>query len=291
MNTRVCIGIQTPAVIRYPAATSEWEATATVGDLVTIAEAADALGYDHLTCSEHVAVPVDVAAERGGVYWDPTATLAFLAARTRRIRLLTSVLVLGYHHPLEIAKRYSTLDRLSGGRVVLGVGVGSLRAEFDLLGASFSDRGKRADDAVRALRAALGTGRPSYHGSFYQFTDFVVEPVASQSRIEIWVGGRSRASLNRAVAMADGWMPFALSPKDLAALLTTAQVRPGFTVLAQVSRLDPTGDPSATAELISAYQDAGATRFSVSLRAESSQHYVEQLHALAELTDLDDRHV
>ena len=76
------------------------------------------------------------------------------AARTTRIRFATNVLVLGYHHPLEIAKRYGTLDRLSGGRVILGVGVGTLKEEFDLLGVPFDDRGARADDALRALKLA-----------------------------------------------------------------------------------------------------------------------------------------
>jgi alkanesulfonate monooxygenase SsuD/methylene tetrahydromethanopterin reductase-like flavin-dependent oxidoreductase (luciferase family) len=108
-----------------------------------VAQAADQLGYHHLTCSEHVAVPVAAVARRGSAYWDPLATLAFLAARTTAIRLATHVLVLGYHHPLAIAKRYGTLDRLSNGRLILGLGVGTLAEEFDLLGAPFADRGAR----------------------------------------------------------------------------------------------------------------------------------------------------
>lgn len=88
------------------------------------------------------------------------------------------MLVLGYHHPLEIAKRYGTLDRISGGRLILGVGVGSLKEEFDLLGAPYDDRGRRADDALRALRAALSTPEPEYHGEFYSFAGMVVDPCA-----------------------------------------------------------------------------------------------------------------
>ena len=129
------MGLSTPVVVQVPGAASAWERDAGVDDIARIAAVADELGFDHLTCSEHVAVPVDEADARGARYWDPLATLAFLAARTSRIRLVTSVVVLGYHHPLAIAKRYGTLDRLSGGRLVLGVGVGSLAAEFDLLGA------------------------------------------------------------------------------------------------------------------------------------------------------------
>lgn len=121
------VGLSTPVVVQVPQVASAWEATATVDDLVAIAQAADETGFDFLTCSEHVAIPRADAARRGAVYWDPLSTLGFLAAHTRRIRLATAVLVLSYHHPLELVKRYGTLDRLSCGRLVLGVGIGSLR--------------------------------------------------------------------------------------------------------------------------------------------------------------------
>ena len=128
------IGINTPVLTRVPGAHSEWELEAGIADVARVAEVADVLGFDHLTCSEHVAVPTEVAEVRGGTYWDPLATFGFLAARTSQIRLTTQVLVLGYHHPLEIAKRYGTLDVVSGGRLVLGLGVGTLQEEFELLG-------------------------------------------------------------------------------------------------------------------------------------------------------------
>src|SRR6185503_4388168 len=125
-------------------------------DVAAIARAADRLGFHHVTCSEHVAVPTSAAATRGTRYYDPLATFGYLAAHTQRIRFVTHVLVLGYHHPLAIAKRYGTLDRLTGGRLVLGVGVGTLAEEFALLGAPFADRGPRYEDAIRALRSAFG---------------------------------------------------------------------------------------------------------------------------------------
>ena len=96
---------------------------------------------------------------------------------TSRIRFVTNVLVLGYHHPLEIAKRYGTLDQVTGGRLILGLGVGSLKEEFALLGAPFEDRGARGDDALRALRASLSTLRPEYDGPYYSYADVVVDPV------------------------------------------------------------------------------------------------------------------
>src|SRR5581483_5697214 len=109
---------------------ASWEEQATVEDVAIMVRAAERLGYHHVTCSEHVVIPTDVAAVRGGRYWDPLATFGYLSAVTERIRFTTNVLVLGYHHPLEIAKRYGTLDQVSRGRLVLGLGVGSLQEEF-----------------------------------------------------------------------------------------------------------------------------------------------------------------
>ena len=195
--------------------------------MATIAEAADRLGYDHLTCSEHVGIPVDVARVRGGTYWDPLPTFGYLAARTERIRLATFVLVLGYHHPLEIAKRYGTLDTVSSGRLVLGVGVGSLREEFDLLDAPFADRGQRGDDAIRALRASLSQEQPEYHGSHYNYAGFVVDPCAVQHRVPIWVGGRTLRSLRRAVSLADGWAPFGVSVSQIGTWLGAVDLPAG----------------------------------------------------------------
>src|SRR3954464_5145888 len=117
-----------------PGVHNSWEETASFDAVVEIARAADRLGYHHLTCSEHVAVPAgEIAARRGSRYYDPLATFGYLAAATTSIRRETRVLVLGYHHPFEIAKRYGTLDTVSGGRLILGLGVGSLEEEFALL--------------------------------------------------------------------------------------------------------------------------------------------------------------
>jgi alkanesulfonate monooxygenase SsuD/methylene tetrahydromethanopterin reductase-like flavin-dependent oxidoreductase (luciferase family) len=160
------LGVVTPVVTRLPRAHATWEQTAGMAEVARVAVEAERLGYHHLTCSEHVGIPTEIAKVRGSTYWDPLATLAYLAAKTSSIRLATHVLVLGYLHPLAIAKRYGTLDRVSGGRLILGVGVGSLREEFDLLDAPFDDRGARADDAIRALCAAWAQPEPSYRGQY-----------------------------------------------------------------------------------------------------------------------------
>lgn len=281
----VRLGITSPILTRVPGVAADWEADAGVEDLVAIAQAADRLGFDHLTCSEHVAVPVAVAAQRGATYWDPIATLAFLAAHTRNIRLVTHVVVLGYHHPLEIAKRYGTLDRLSGERLVLGVGVGSLAEEFDLLGAQFAGRGDIADDALRALRAAWGRERPSYAGPHFEFSELVVDPHALRTEVPVWVGGRTRRSLRRAVELGDGWVPFGLDLDALSGMLSQADLPPDFDVVLGTGRpVDPLGDPSRTRDRLGRICDAGATVAGVTIAATSAGHYVEQLEALAELS-------
>src|SRR3546814_1117575 len=234
------IGIVSPIVTANPGAHSAWEEKAGIAELSRIAETADRLGFHHLTCSEHVAVPTEIAEQRGATYWDPISTLSFLAARTERIRLMTQVLVLGYHHPLEIAKRYGTLDLVSGGRVILGLGVGSLKEEFDLVGAIFEGRGAIADDALAALRASLGKREPSYHGTHFDFDDVVVEPHAIQERLPLWIGGRTPRSLRRAATLGDGWVPFGLKLDELAAMLEKADLPDDFEVALGAGRpLDP----------------------------------------------------
>lgn len=280
------IGIAPPIVIAHPTSLAEWEQGAGIAELTTIAQSADRLGYHHLTCSEHIAVPADVALERGGTYWDPLATLGYLAARTESIRLATQVLVLGYHHPLEIAKRYGTLDLVSGGRLVLGLGVGSLEQEFELLGAHFDDRGARADDALAALRASLSRARPSYHGTYFDFDDVVVAPHAVQSQVPLWVGGRTLRSLRRAVLLGDGWVPFGLTLDESSALLAKVERPEGFEVVLSVGApLDPIDSPGAVVRTLERRRDAGTTIANATLVSTSATHYCEQLEALRELGD------
>ena len=290
------LGIVTPVVTRLPRAHAKWEETAGIAEIARVAIEAERLGYHHLTCSEHVGVPTEVAKVRGSTYWDPSATLAYLAARTLTIRLATHVLVLGYHHPLEIAKRYGTLDRISDGRLVLGVGVGTLEEEFELLGAPFDDRGERADDAIRALRAAWGQPEPSYAGKFYEFEGFVVDPCAVNAHTPIWIGGRTARSLRRAVELADGWAPFGLSRAELSETIARARdteawvVRAALTdappfelVLQNEHPFDPGAEPERVREASERLRDAGATILNVRVAHHSAEHYLEQLAAMREL--------
>ena len=283
------IGLSTPVVVQVPGVASAWESTGTINDLARIAGVADELGYEYLTCSEHVAIPSADTEARGAVYWDPLATLGFLAAHTNRIRLATAVLVLPYHHPMDIAKRYGTLDQVSEGRLVLGVGIGSLTEEFELIDAPWDHRAARADDAIRALRVSMSTETPAYHGPFYSYSGMTVLPHALQPSVPMWVGGRSVQSLRRALKLADGWMPFGLAGHQIREMLVEAASPPGFEVILSTGRaLDPGGDVQSTRKQLEYLCDAGATLINCSIAADSVQHYCDQLAALKDIADTTD---
>jgi probable F420-dependent oxidoreductase len=290
------LGIVTPVLHMNPRFDPpEWEVTAGVDDVVEVVQQAEALGYDWVACSEHIAIPAAASTVRGGRYWDPFSTLGYFAATTSRIGLLTHMAVLPYHHPLELVKRLGTLDLLSNGRVIAGVGVGSLEPEFDLLGHTFDGRGDRSDDAIRAIRASWGRRLPEYHGSHYDYEDFIVEPSGLDRPLRIWVGGRTRRSLRRALSVGDAWMPFGFTLEPLSELLAD----PGITaareayagehgtpldlILAPEPPIDPLGDPGGTADFLASYVALGATGFSLRFDHRSRAHYGEQMAALQDV--------
>jgi len=282
------LGIIPPIVNRNPRfSPPEWELNAEVDDLATVIQAAERLGYEFACFPQHVAIPEEGEERRGKIYWDPAPTMGYIAARTSSIRLATYVIVLGYYHPLQIAKTYGTLDRISGGRLILGLGVGSLEPEFKLLDRPFEDRGARADDALRALRAALGVRVPTYHGEYYDFDGFVVEPHAVQGHVPIWIGGRTARSLRRALELGDGWAPFGLTLDKLTPIIDTKRDEIGARaaafdlVLAPEPPLDPAGKPNETAEVVKSYAAAGATKLNLRFHHDSAAHYVEQLEAMS----------
>lgn len=267
------LGLITPVLTLNPRVHNSWEETAPFEAVVEIAETADRLGYHHLTCSEHIAVPAgEIAARRGSRYYDPLATFGYLAARTTFIRFETHVLVLGYHHPFEIAKRYGTLDSITGGRLILGVGVGSLEEEFALLSAPFADRGERGDESLRELRRILGVR---------EVDGFIIDPHAVQERLPIWIGGRTFRSLRRAVELADGWCPFGIKADAIAAMLRRVGDLPdGFEVVLFPEPVpDPVGDVAGARQVVGPYVDAGATILNLRFRSDSLAHCLEQLEA------------
>jgi probable F420-dependent oxidoreductase len=289
----IALGIVTPALHMNPRFDPpEWEFTAGVADIVSVVQRAEELGYDWVSCSEHIAIPSAASTVRGGRYFDPFSTLGFFAALTSRVGLLTHMAVLPYHHPLELLKRLGTLDVLSGGRVLVGVGVGSLQPEFEVLGHAFDGRGDRADDAIRAIRAAWGTRVPEYHGPHYDFEGFIVEPSGLPREIEVWVGGRTRRSLRRALELGAAWMPFGFTLEGLTEFLTNDKVKADLAarvesgrrelklILAPEPPIDPLGQPEATAAFLAEYVALGATGFSLRFEHRSAEHYADQMEAL-----------
>jgi probable F420-dependent oxidoreductase len=276
------LGIASPIVAQMATRSGHWTETAGIQELAALARRADELGFSHLTCAEHVFMVDSEAGRRGSTYWDPLATFGYLSAVTTRIRFATLVLVLGYHHPLEIAKRYGTLDVVSNGRLILGLGVGTMKEEFDQLGVPFEDRGARADDALECLRSCLSVGRASYKGPYYEFHDVIIEPHAVQPRVPIWIGGRTPRSLRRAVEHGDGWSPFGLSLDQCRAMLDATEVPAGFdVVLGTEIALDPITRPEEAEAALATAAAAGATICTPAFVSNSLSHYLEQLEALA----------
>ena len=143
---------------QVPSQAQAWEAAAGAAELRQVARAADRLGFAWITCSDHVAVPASYAPSMGATWYEPFTTLAFLAAATERVRLLSHVLVLPYRHPLLAAKAFATLDALSGGRAIIGAGSGHLKPEFRSLGVDHAARAAISDEYLRALAAGARAG-------------------------------------------------------------------------------------------------------------------------------------
>ncbi|MFI9026561.1 TIGR03619 family F420-dependent LLM class oxidoreductase [Streptomyces sp. NPDC053560] len=201
--------MQLPVQSQSTLYTEAWEAAAGPADLVEIARTADRHGFAYIACCEHVAIPRRLAGAMSTVWYDPVATLAHLAAVTEHVRLLSHVAVVGLRHPLLTAKQYATLDRLSGGRLILGVGAGHVREEFEALGVDFEGRGAVLDETVDALKTALGPEEfPEFAGERFPFEGLGQSPRPVQTpRPPLWVGGSSPAAVRRAAERGDGWLP------------------------------------------------------------------------------------
>src|SRR5262249_13184417 len=154
-------------------------------------------------------------------YYEPLALLAYVAARTSRVRLGTSVLVLPYHNPIRLAKTAATLDVLSGGRLTLGVGVGAIETEMEALGTPFKQRGLYTDEAIEAMRVLWTQTTPRFDGLFSRFDGMPFSPKPVQASIPIVIGGVSRAAIRRAARVGDGWQPLGFSPDALALGIAT----------------------------------------------------------------------
>ena len=155
---RLAYGMQLPVQAQSAVFAEPWEVDADPGDLVEIARTADRAGFAYLAACDHVAIPRRLADAMGTTWYDPVATLSFLAGVTERVRLLSHVAIVGLRHPLIGAKQYATLDHLSGGRLILGVGAGHVAEEFDVLGADFAGRGPLLDETADVTRVLAELG-------------------------------------------------------------------------------------------------------------------------------------
>jgi probable F420-dependent oxidoreductase len=223
-----------------------------------VAVQAEELGLDDVWVSEHIIVPKDAGYPPSANFWDPVLTLTWAAAATQRVRLGTSVLVLPMRHPLPLAKELATLQNLSGGRLILGAGVGWLEAEFDALGVPFKERGRRMDEGIAMMRAVWSQDPVSFDS---KWIDAKIENMRSQPQpiapIPIWIGGSSDAAIKRALRL-DGWHGSRVSPEAAAGMVKRFRAeRPGedFTISIRVSC--SAQNVGGLRDALSAYSEAG----------------------------------
>jgi probable F420-dependent oxidoreductase len=238
-------------------------------ELVRLGVRAEELGYDSVWVNHHI-LNVGYVRERlaDAPYHDALITLTWLASQTSRVRLGTSVLVMPYLHPMVLAKELATLDHLSGGRLVVGVGVGSLPEENAALGVAYESRGAYSNEFLQVLRLLWAEGPASFHGEFFHFDEIIASPKPlQQPHPPIMVGGNRAPALRRVARLGDGWHPLGVSPdgvrrrlqviRDECARLGRDDVPTELQVRLDMQRLD--------AQSIADYADAGVTELVMSL--------------------------
>ena len=186
--------------------------------VIDLAARCEDLGFDSVWASEHV-FNVSYVYDRIGdkPYYEPLTVLTYVAAKTSTIGLGTSVLVLPYHNPIRLAKVAATLDVLSGGRVMLGVGVGVIEEELEAMGSPFAERGAITDETIAIMKELWTKEDPSYQGKYHSFSGMKFTPKPVQKpHIPIIIGGTSKAAIRRAARSGAAWHPTALSPEVLA---------------------------------------------------------------------------
>jgi probable F420-dependent oxidoreductase len=185
-----------------------------VQSIVQLARKAEEWGFASVWVHDHVFNAAHVFRRIGDKpYYEPLTLLSYVAACTQRVGLGTSVLVLPYHNPLRLAKIAATLDVLSGGRLILGVGVGGVPQESEALGSPYAERGAITDETIAIMKELWTKDDPTYQGKYYRFSGMPFSPKPLQKpHIPILIGGNSRAAIRRAVRLGNGWHPFSISP-------------------------------------------------------------------------------
>ena len=184
--------------------------------LVDLASRAEELGVHSVWVHDHVFNVGHVLDRIGNrPYYEPLALLSYVAARTTRVRLGTSVLVLPYHNAIRLAKTAATLDVLSRGRLVLGVGVGAIENEMEAMGSAFKERGAITDESIAVMRTLWREEDPRFDGRHYRFAGMKFSPKPVQHPIPLVIGGVSRPAIRRAAQIGNGWQPLGLTPDAL----------------------------------------------------------------------------
>ncbi len=288
-GTRI-YGIQLPIQAQSAYFVADWERSAGPIEMARIARTCDEAGYGYLGVCDHVALPQAVAGSMGTHWVDPVATLGWLAALTSRVMLLTHAYVLPYRHPLMAAKQFATIDHLSNGRVICGIGAGHVQAEFEHLGLDFQRRGRAVDEGIETLAAALTD----------EFVDgFGARPRPVQRpRPPIWIAGSSPAAIRRAARTADGWLPQGPSSPEMVDMLRTECEAAGrLDVPMAVGHITPflhvgaaswevgdntlSGSPQSIAERILGETAVGVNQLQVRFKARDVDEYCHQLQAFA----------
>lgn len=234
-----------------------------VGALRDLAREAEDLGFATAWLPDHVLPPGPYGPEFGGVL-EPLVTIGHLAAVTERLRFGTSVLVAPLRNPFVLAKQAATLQELSGGRLLLGLGAGWSREEFDAVGADHAHRGAVTEDVLALLRHLFSGGGAPYTGRRFSYEQGVFAPLPAVP-VPLVVGGQSDAALRRAARYGDAWQGMATTPAEYTRLAGRLADLAGDREVAATVRLEWGGDVDELAERVAVYREAGATRVAVHL--------------------------
>ena len=297
-GTALEFGMQLPVQSRSTLYREPWEDAAGPDELAMIARAADRSGFAYAGVCDHVAIPRDRAVTMQTAWYDTVATIGWLSALTSNVRLLSHVFILPYRHPLVTAKSFMTLDRLSGGRVILGVGAGHVEGEFAALGVPFEQRGAITDDAIDVIRAALDDEYFDIETERWQLHDLGQQPRPIQEHVPIWVGGSSRPALRRAADRGDGWLPQGPPPEGMASAIDFLHRRRaekgrtgpfavgGFampmyvgTPTWELGETSVSGSADELAARVREWASVGSTHLQVRLRSRSADELVDQIEA------------
>lgn len=263
---------------------------------IAMAQAAEAAGFESLWCPEHVVVAVgdgvtpyggsvdgkmDRLWRRGGIP-DPIVWLAFVASATSTIKLGTNVVILPEHQPVVFAKAAATLDSLAKGRVLLGIGVGELPEEYAAVGMEFTNRGRRMDESIEAMRALWHDDVATYEGQHVRFERVRCDPRPANGTIPLHIGGASSAAVRRAARYGDGYFPWVGPGLDLWATLTEVigSVRAAVSELGRdPASIEITVGGVRTVADAERFAELGVDRLVVAVRAKETEAMRDELAA------------